>query len=68
MKIVMKTASFSESLTTLIDTKVASWQALLPSSKKEALREDGTVDEVMWQAHISAAMQVSNQRDISTLC
>jgi hypothetical protein len=37
-------------------TKVASWQTLLPASKKDPLRLDGTVDDVMYQCHGSAAV------------
>lgn len=56
MKMVLESGHFSESLTDLIDHKVASWHAMLPACKKDPLRADGRIDEVMWQAHLSAAM------------
>ncbi|KAF2023109.1 hypothetical protein EK21DRAFT_95187 [Setomelanomma holmii] len=39
-----------------IDAKIAAWYALLPTSKKDPLRMDGTIDEVMWSALTQAAM------------
>ena len=48
--------SFDEMLVADVDTKVASWLALLPACKRDPMLMDGTVDEVMWAAHTSAAM------------
>lgn len=51
----------------LIDVKIASWQASLPSCKKEPLQLDGKIDEVMWQAHASAAILMTIHRPVSAL-
>jgi hypothetical protein len=39
-----------------MDTKIAIWHSLLPPTKRDPLRQDGTVDEVMFQAHMIGAM------------
>jgi hypothetical protein len=56
MNTVMRGGNFDENLIAIIDAKIASWQALLPVGKKDPLQMDGTVDEVMWYAHASAAV------------
>ncbi|PVI03287.1 nicotinate-nucleotide diphosphorylase [Periconia macrospinosa] len=64
---ITKTVSFSLGLfikfgrlhdeyVNLIDAKVAAWQSLLPSCKRDPLRQDGTVDEVMFMAHETVAI------------
>lgn len=60
MKMMLELGAFSETLVAAIDAKVAAWHALLPMSKKDPLRLDGSVDEVMWSAHLSAAMSVTH--------
>ncbi|KAH7406715.1 hypothetical protein DE146DRAFT_402193 [Phaeosphaeria sp. MPI-PUGE-AT-0046c] len=56
-----------EDLIDSIDVKVASWQALLPACKKDPFYLDGTIDEVMWQAHASAAVLMTIHRPVSAL-
>lgn len=56
MNAMMAGGEFDENLVETVDSKIASWQALLPASKKDPMRMDGTIDEVMWQAQSSAAM------------
>jgi hypothetical protein len=34
------------------DTMMTGWCSLLPASKKRLLREDGTVDEILFKANI----------------
>jgi len=56
MDIILAGSGFDEKLVEIVDGKVASWQALLPACKRDPMRMDGTVDEVMFQCHSSAAM------------
>jgi nicotinate-nucleotide pyrophosphorylase (carboxylating) len=56
METLIQGGSYNEALVESIDAKAASWLALLPASKKDPLRMDGTIDEVMWAALSQAAM------------
>lgn len=47
---------FSDELIDTCDAKIAIWQSLLPSVKKDPLRRDGRVDEVMYMAHMIGAV------------
>lgn len=47
---------FSDELIDTCDAKIAIWQSLLPSVKKDPMRKNGQVDEVMYTAHMIAAM------------
>jgi nicotinate-nucleotide pyrophosphorylase (carboxylating) len=58
METLIQGGSYNEALVESIDAKAASWLALLPASKKDPLRMDGTIDEVMWAALSQAAMLV----------
>lgn len=49
---------FSKELIDTMDTKIAVWHAQLPAAKKDPLQKDGTVDEVMFMAHLIGAMYV----------
>jgi hypothetical protein len=55
-KTFIETQTWTESLIDTADAKVAIWQSLLPSCKQEPLRPDGTVDEVLFLAHMCATM------------
>jgi hypothetical protein len=55
MNSVLLGTPFNESLISQIDIKISSWQSLLPASKHDALNLDGSVDEVLWYAHLSVA-------------
>ncbi|KAI4955716.1 hypothetical protein J4E91_001577, partial [Alternaria rosae] len=56
MKSFIDTAIFSETMTENCDMKLAIWSSMLPACKKDPLRPDGQVDEVMYMAHMCAAM------------
>ena len=46
----MLSGTFGEDSIEMMDTKLAIWSSMLPASKKDPLRKDGTVDEVMFLA------------------
>jgi nicotinate-nucleotide pyrophosphorylase (carboxylating) len=52
----MQTGSFTDTVISNVDVKIAIWQSLLPACKKDPLRKDGRVDEVMFLAHLSTTM------------
>lgn len=58
MQSFTQTGVFSDALIAAIDAKVAAWQALLPACKKDPMRVDGTIDEIIFQAHLMAATYV----------
>jgi hypothetical protein len=53
------TGTLGEALISSCDTKVAVWQSLLPAVKKDPMRKDGTVDEMIFMAHVITSMYVS---------
>ncbi|KAH8728108.1 hypothetical protein GQ44DRAFT_610186 [Phaeosphaeriaceae sp. PMI808] len=67
MKTMVEGGSFDEHLISIVDAKIASWRALLPVCKQDPLQSDGTVDEVIWQAHSSAAILMTIHRPFSAL-
>ena len=50
---------FSKELIDTMDTKIAIWHSLLPFVKKDPMRKDGTVDEIIFMAHMIGAMYVT---------
>lgn len=56
MRTFNETGDFSESLVSSVDTKLAIWRSMLPACKKDPLRADGSVDELMYLAHMLYAM------------
>lgn len=56
MNTFLNTGKFSHELIDRCDAKIAIWQALLPATKKDPMRKNGQVDEVMYMAHMTAAM------------
>ena len=54
----MNTGNFGDALISSIDAKIAAWNYLLPACKKDPMRVDGTVDEVMFMAHEITAVYV----------
>ncbi|RDW72718.1 fungal specific transcription factor domain-containing protein [Aspergillus mulundensis] len=51
------------------DATVTAWRSLLPPSKKDLVREDGTVDELLFKANmIISTYVVELHRQLSTLC
>jgi hypothetical protein len=51
-----------------MDTKLAIWSSLLPASKKDPLRKDGTVDEVMFLAQYVKPLCKSHSTPMLTPC
>lgn len=56
MRTVVQSGTFSDSLIDAVDAKVAAWQSLLPACKKDPMLQNGNIDEIMFQAHLMAAM------------
>jgi hypothetical protein len=56
MQTFIRTSTISETLVAAVDAKVAAWQSLLPACKKDPMRQNGKVDEIMFQAHLLAAV------------
>ena len=52
-------ARFSRELIDTMDAKIAIWHSMLPSVKRDPLQNNGTVDEVMFVAHMIGAMCAS---------
>jgi hypothetical protein len=52
MDMFLETGTFSETMIEHHDTKLAVWRSLLPMCKREPLRRDGSIDEVMFTAHM----------------
>ncbi|KAF2738305.1 hypothetical protein EJ04DRAFT_560890 [Polyplosphaeria fusca] len=68
MQSFMKTGTFDDALVSNVDTKLAIWNALLPACKRDPLRPNGKVDEVMFTAHMMATVLVMNtHRPFSSL-
>ena len=49
MNMFLETGTFGESLVDSCDAKLAIWSSLLPACKKDPLRRNGQVDEVMYE-------------------
>jgi hypothetical protein len=56
MKTFMETGVFNTAFVAIVDAKLAVWHSLLPASKRDPMRQDGTIDEVMFLAHLMASM------------
>ncbi|KAF2470365.1 uncharacterized protein BDR25DRAFT_287260 [Lindgomyces ingoldianus] len=68
MRTFLETGVFGETLISNAEAKVAIWQSLLPACKKDPLRQDGTVDEIMYLAHMIATIILMNtHRPFSSL-
>ncbi|KAL1601695.1 hypothetical protein SLS60_006610 [Paraconiothyrium brasiliense] len=61
MKSFMETGIFNMAFVATIDAKVAVWQSLLPAVKRDPMRQDGTIDEVMFLAHLMASMLLEDR-------
>lgn len=48
MNTFLDTSVVNEAMVETCDTKLAVWSSLLPACKKDPLRHDGRVDEVMY--------------------
>ncbi|EMD68910.1 hypothetical protein COCSADRAFT_109990 [Bipolaris sorokiniana ND90Pr] len=59
MNTFIHTAVINEALVESCDTKLAIWTSLLPSCKKDPLRANGEVDEIMFMAHMGTAITMS---------
>ncbi|KAH4221081.1 hypothetical protein HBI06_161980 [Parastagonospora nodorum] len=68
MDMFVDTGTFGEAMIEVHDTKLAIWTSLLPACKKDPLRRDGTIDEVMFAAHMAATIALSGlHRSFSNL-
>ncbi|KAH8724608.1 Quinolinate phosphoribosyl transferase [Phaeosphaeriaceae sp. PMI808] len=68
MEMFIKTGIFGEAMIESCDTKVAIWTSLLPANKRDPLRRDGRIDEVMFTAHMIGAITISSMhRPFSSL-
>jgi hypothetical protein len=54
MERFLNSGTFQEAMTDHFDTKLAIWTSLLPACKRDPLKKDGRVDEVMFTAHMIA--------------
>jgi hypothetical protein len=52
MDMFLEIGTFGEAIIEQTDIKLAIWTSLLPACKKDPLRADGTIDEVMFSAHM----------------
>lgn len=48
MSMFLETGTFGDSLIDSCDAKLAIWTSLLPACKKDPLRKNGSLDEVMY--------------------
>ncbi|KAL5380780.1 hypothetical protein DPSP01_007581 [Paraphaeosphaeria sporulosa] len=68
MKSFMETGVFNAAFVATVDAKIAIWHSLLPASKRDPMRQDGTVDEVMFLAHLMASiLTMASHRPFSSL-
>lgn len=68
MNIFVETGTFGEAIIERCDTKLAIWTSLLPTSKRDPLKRDGSVDEVMFAAHMNAVILIiTTHRPFSSL-
>ncbi|UPX19157.1 uncharacterized protein EKO05_0009428 [Ascochyta rabiei] len=68
MNAFARTGQLSSELVESCDAKIAIWQSLLPSVKKDPMRKNGQVDEVMFMAHmIAAIVLMTMHRPLSSL-
>ncbi|KAH6637790.1 Quinolinate phosphoribosyl transferase [Boeremia exigua] len=59
---------FNRELIDSMDAKIAIWHSQLPSVKRDPMRKDGTVDEIMFTAHmIGAIVLLTMHRPLSSL-
>ncbi|KAJ4300685.1 hypothetical protein N0V90_002773 [Kalmusia sp. IMI 367209] len=56
MQSFMDTGTFNAAFVASIDAKLAVWHSLLPAVKKDPMRQNGTVDEIMFMAHLMATI------------
>ncbi|KAL5412764.1 hypothetical protein PMIN04_009699 [Paraphaeosphaeria minitans] len=68
MKSFIETGVFNTVFVATVDAKIAVWHSLLPASKRDPMRQDGTVDEVMFLSHLMASiLTMSSHRPFSSL-
>jgi hypothetical protein len=68
MDMFLESGTFGEAIVEFFDTKLAIWTSLLPTSKKDPLRRDGTIDEIMFVAHMIAVVTINAlHRPLSSL-
>ncbi|KAF2443935.1 nicotinate-nucleotide diphosphorylase [Karstenula rhodostoma CBS 690.94] len=68
MKSFIETGVFNTAFVTGVDAKIAVWQSLLPASKRDPMRQDGSIDEVMFLTHLMASiLTMASHRPFSSL-
>jgi hypothetical protein len=68
MDMFLESGTFGEAIIERCDTKVAIWTSLLPACKRDPLRGDGSIDEVMFTAHMIAIVTMNTMhRPFSSL-
>ena len=68
MDMFLETGTFGEAIIERCDTKLAIWTSLLPACKRDPLRRNGQVDEVMFTAHMIAIITINTMhRPFSSL-
>lgn len=68
MNMFIESGTFGEHIVDSCDAKLAIWSSLLPACKKDPLHKNGQVDEVMFMAHMIAAVTISTMhRPFSSL-
>jgi len=68
MDMLIETGTFGEAMIERCDTKLAIWTSLLPACKRDPVRRDGSIDEIMYTAHMIASVTINTMhRPFSSL-
>jgi hypothetical protein len=68
LSMFLENFTLGEAMIERCDTKFAIWTTLLPASKRDPLRRDGSVDEVMFLAHMMTIITINTMhRPFSSL-
>jgi hypothetical protein len=68
MDMFLESGTFGEAIIERCDTKIAVWMSLLPACKRDPLRGDGSIDEVIFTAHMIAIVTMNTMhRPFSSL-
>jgi hypothetical protein len=59
MDMFLESGNYGEVIIEYFDTKLAIWTTLLPASKEDSLRSDGSIDEIMFVAHMIAVATIN---------
>jgi hypothetical protein len=68
MDMFLESGTFGEAIIERCDTKIAIWTSLLPVCKRDPQRRDGSIDELMFAAHMIAVVTMNTMhRPFSSL-